>query len=128
LSDFAKTGGRTIRVMEILLLQAIAWQARGDRERALDCLDRALNIPRHGNYYRLFLDEGQPMAELLQHAASHKIHSHEVNHLLAAFGVLERKSALVQPLIEPLSLGNSKKIRSHIVGCVTPKDNAPTYS
>jgi LuxR family transcriptional regulator, maltose regulon positive regulatory protein len=116
LSDFAKTGGRTIRVMETLLLQALAWQARGDRERALDCLDRALNIPRHGNYRRLFLDEGQPMAELLQHAASHKIHSQEVNHLLAAFGALERKSALVQPLIEPLSLRELEVLHHLVTG------------
>jgi LuxR family maltose regulon positive regulatory protein len=104
LSEFAKTGGRTIRVMETLLLQALVLQAQGNRERSLDYLNQALNIPRRGHYIRLFLDEGQPMAALLETAVSKNIHSREVNYLLAAFGaVKEQKATLVQPLIEPLS-------------------------
>lgn len=103
LCEFAKAGGRTIRVMETLLLQALVFQAQGDREQSLDSLNQALNIPRQGNYIRLFLDEGQPMAELLQHTASKRIHFQEVNHLLAALTSVEKKSNLVQPLIEPLT-------------------------
>lgn len=104
LYEFAKTGGRTIRVMETLLLQALVLQAQGEWKRSLDYLNQALNIPRYGNYMRLFLDEGKPMAALLQHAVSKNIHAHEVHHLIAAFGsVPEKKSASVQPLIEPLT-------------------------
>jgi LuxR family transcriptional regulator, maltose regulon positive regulatory protein len=103
LCEFAKAGGRTIRVMETLILQALVWQAQGDGQRSLNYLDQALSIPRHGNYSRLFLDEGNPMAKLLQQAVSKTIHSHEVNRLLAAFTLVEEKSNLVQPLIEPLS-------------------------
>jgi LuxR family transcriptional regulator, maltose regulon positive regulatory protein len=104
LHKFAQTGGRTIRVMETLLLQALVFQAQGDWEQSLYYLNQTLNIPHHGNYIRLFLDEGKPMVELLQHAISKNIHSRQVNHLLAAFGSVEDKKAnLVQPLIEPLS-------------------------
>jgi LuxR family maltose regulon positive regulatory protein len=105
LYEFTKTGGRTIRMMETLLLQALVLQTQGDRERALNSLNQALSIPRHGNYIRLFLDEGKPMAELLQHAIPKNIHSREVNGLLAAFGSVKvkEKTASIQPLIEPLS-------------------------
>lgn len=103
LDEFAKTGGRTIRAMETLLLQALVLQAQGEREQSLNYLSQALDF-HHGNYIRLFLDEGKPMVELLQSAVSKNIHSREVNYLLAAFGsVEEKKVTLVQPLIEPLS-------------------------
>ncbi|MBE9226349.1 tetratricopeptide repeat protein [Phormidium sp. LEGE 05292] len=104
LYEFAKSGGRTIRVMEILLLQALVFQAQGDRERAINYLNQALNISRYGNYIRLFLDEGKPMVQLLQYAVSKNIHSPEVNRLLSAFSsVEEKKPAAIQSLIEPLS-------------------------
>ncbi|CAA9590780.1 Transcriptional activator of maltose regulon, MalT [uncultured Synechococcales cyanobacterium] len=104
LHEFAKAGGRTIRVMETLLLQGLVLQAQGNRERSLDALNQALNIPRHGNYSRLFLDEGKPMAELLQTAVSNSVHSKEVKCLLAAFSsALQKKTAAGQLLIEPLS-------------------------
>jgi LuxR family maltose regulon positive regulatory protein len=104
LQAFAQAGGRSIRVMEALLLQGLVWQAQGDRERSLHTLNQALQIPRYGNYRRLFLDEGKPMAELLQAAALQEAHSPELKHLLAAFNaVAEKQRSLAQPLIEPLS-------------------------
>ncbi|QIR36416.1 LuxR family transcriptional regulator [Tolypothrix sp. PCC 7910] len=104
LSKFAQTAGRTIRVMETLLLQALVFQAQGDKAQSMNLLTQALNIPRQGNYIRLFLDEGNPMKELLQAAVSKNIHSQEVNSLLAAFAPVEpKKSAAVPTLIEPLT-------------------------
>lgn len=103
LDEFAKTGGRTIRVMETLLLRALVLQAQGDRERSLDYLNQALSIPRHGNYIRLFLDEEKPMAKLLQIAVSKNIHSDAANRLLATFSLLKEQPTLGQSLIEPLS-------------------------
>ena len=101
LHDFA-SGARKARVMEVLMLQSLIWQARGDLERALSVLDVALNIPPKGDYIRLFVDEGKPMVELLLDAASRGIHPKFVNRLLAAFGRIIIP-ATVQPLIEPLS-------------------------
>lgn len=99
-----RAGGRTLRQMETLLLQALVWQAQDEQAQALDCLQRALEIPRQGSCIRLFLDEGQAMADLLSTAASRGIQSEEIARLLAHFKVEKtQKPVLVQPLIEPLS-------------------------
>jgi len=103
LYDFAETGGRKARVMEVLMLQALVWQVRGDRKRSLSLLQQALALPHTADYIRLFVDEGQPMAELLHYAAAEGIHPQYLNRLLAAFSQVEGKAAKVQPLIEPLS-------------------------
>ncbi len=104
LHDFAKAAGRKARVMEVLMLQALVWQVRGDLERGLSLLEQALHIPQQGGYIRLFIDEGQPMVELLRRAASRGIRPNYVSRLLAAFNPVERQvSPEVQPLIEPLS-------------------------
>ena len=104
LQEFARAGGRTIRVMETLLLQALVLQTQRDLEQSLNSLNQALNIPRQGNYVRLFLDEGKPMAALLRTAAAKNIHPDEAKRLLMIFdSVQENKTASNQPLIEPLS-------------------------
>lgn len=100
----ADADGRTMRVMEALLLQAIVFHTQGDLERSLDALDQALDIPRQGHYIRLFLDEGKPMVALLQLAVSKKIHPDEAKRLLRIFDSVQEKSTIAnQPLIEPLS-------------------------
>jgi LuxR family maltose regulon positive regulatory protein len=104
IQEFANAGGRTIRVVEALLLQALGLQAQGNSNYSLDVLSQALNIPRQGHYTRLFLDEGKPMAELLQLAASKKIHADEAKRLLKIFDAVKEYTTLAsQPLIEPLS-------------------------
>jgi LuxR family transcriptional regulator, maltose regulon positive regulatory protein len=103
LYDFTAAGGRTARVMEVLMLQALIWQARGDRKRSLHLLQRSLDLSHTGDYIRLSVDEGQPMAELLRDAAAEGMHLQSVNRLLVAFGQVEKAVAKVQPLIEPLS-------------------------
>jgi LuxR family maltose regulon positive regulatory protein len=101
LQQFADAGGRTIRVMETLILQALVMQAQGNVERSLNHLNQALRIPRQGNYIRLFLDEGKPMAEFLQTAASQNLHADKINPLLMLFG--SKRTTPIQPLREPLS-------------------------
>ena len=103
LHDFTAAAGRTARVMEVLMLQALVWHIRGDRKRSLHLLQQALDLPHTGGYIRLFVDEGEPMAELLHLAVAEEIHPQSVNRLLAAFSHVEGTDAKVQPLIEPLS-------------------------
>jgi LuxR family maltose regulon positive regulatory protein len=67
--------------METLLLQALIRQSQGDRQRSLDLLQQALQIPRQGNYIRLFLDEGKPMADLLTCAAAKPNPAREISPL-----------------------------------------------
>ena len=61
----AEAGERTGSVIEILLLQALAHQTRGDIPAALGPLSRALALAEPEGYVRLFVDEGPPMAALL---------------------------------------------------------------
>jgi LuxR family maltose regulon positive regulatory protein len=101
-------------VIEILVLQAIAYQAQGDLPAALEPLQKALTLAEPEGYVRLFVDEGLPMIQLLREAASRGITSDYTGKLLTAFEAGERKSqpkadlASAQPLIEPLSQREQK--------------------
>ncbi|CAG7628782.1 LuxR C-terminal-related transcriptional regulator [Paenibacillus allorhizosphaerae] len=54
-------------VAEIAVLQALLEQQLGNRAGALQHLDEALAIGEANGFLRLFLDEGEKLAELLQH-------------------------------------------------------------
>ncbi|MEP7016391.1 MAG: helix-turn-helix transcriptional regulator, partial [Actinomycetota bacterium] len=65
----AEEGARTGRVIEILVLQALAHQVRGDVPAALASVKRALTLSEPEGYVRVFVDEGLPMASLLRAVA-----------------------------------------------------------
>src|SRR5260370_23157765 len=65
----AEAGGRAGRVIEILVLRALAHQALGDFPAALGSLDRAVTLAEPEGYVRGFADEGPAMASLLRAAA-----------------------------------------------------------
>ncbi len=69
----AEEGERTGSVIEILVLQALAHQVQGDIPAALVPLQRALTLAEPEGYVRMFVDEGPPMAVLLEEAAKHGI-------------------------------------------------------
>jgi LuxR family maltose regulon positive regulatory protein len=79
----AEAAGQTRILMDILVLQALAHQAQGDLEQALAALQRALALAEPEGYCRLFVDEGAPMAALLQHALAQGIAPAYVEKLLA---------------------------------------------
>ena len=87
----AEEGERTGRVIEILVLQALARQRRGDIPAALACLQRALVLAEPEGYVRIFIDEGPPMASLLKAAAKQGITPNYVRRLLAAVGETETR-------------------------------------
>ena len=62
-------GGSDGRVIEILVLRALAHQALGDIPAALACLEPAMTLAEPEGYVRVFIDEGPPMASLLRAAA-----------------------------------------------------------
>jgi LuxR family maltose regulon positive regulatory protein len=99
----AEAGGRTGSVIEILVLQALAHQMHGDIPAALVPMERALTLAEGEGYVRIFVDEGRPMAVLLQAAAKRGIALHYVHHLLQASGTAADRTPVQQPLSEPLS-------------------------
>jgi LuxR family maltose regulon positive regulatory protein len=112
LLNAAQAGGRMGSVIEILGLQALAHQTQGDIPAALKPLQRALTLAEPEGYIRIFLDEGQPIAQLLREAAARSIQPGYTGKLLAGFETEGQSSAgeaplqitpASQPLIEPLS-------------------------
>jgi LuxR family maltose regulon positive regulatory protein len=99
----AEEGKRTGSVIEILVLQALAHQMQGDLSAALTPLERALTLAEPEGYIRIFVDEGPPMAVLLEEAMKHGIAPNYVRQLLTAFGKAEDRPPVKQVLIEPLS-------------------------
>ncbi len=99
----AEEGERTGSVIEILVLQALAHQTQGDIPAALMPLQQALTLAEPEGYVRIFVDEGPPMAVLLEEAAKHGIAPNYVRQLLTATGSAEDRTPVKQVLIEPLS-------------------------
>jgi LuxR family maltose regulon positive regulatory protein len=99
----AEAGRRTRSVIEILVLEALAHQMRGDVAAGLAPLERALTLAEPEGYVRIFADEGPPMAALLGGAAKREIAPSYVRELLTAFGPAHERTPIKQPLVEPLS-------------------------
>ena len=106
LSRSAEGFGRIGIIIEILMLEALAYKASGKPEKALDLLKRSLMLAEPGRYISLFVDEGVPMANLLFEAAKQKITPEYTQCLLQAFSVPAPKPELFSKpskIAEPLS-------------------------
>ncbi len=70
LSVAAKAGRRMGRVIEMLVLEAVARQARGELKPAISLLEQALALAEPEGYIRTFVDEGTVVASLLRRIAA----------------------------------------------------------
>jgi ATP/maltotriose-dependent transcriptional regulator MalT len=102
LLGLSQAGGRTFRVIEVLLLQALVFQAQGDSLQALTVLKKALILAEPGGFIRTIVDEGPPIEKLLKRmkVENGRLKGY-IQKLLSAFA--HPSSARPQPLIEPLS-------------------------
>ena len=66
----AEDGERTGRVIEVLVLTALACQAQGDTDGAFDALERALVMAEPEGHVQVFVGEGTPIRRLLRDAAA----------------------------------------------------------
>jgi LuxR family maltose regulon positive regulatory protein len=73
------------KVIEILTLQALAFQAQGDNGKATKALEKALSLAEPEGYTRIFLDKGSSMKDLLQQAVAEGTASDYVKKLLSVF-------------------------------------------
>jgi LuxR family transcriptional regulator, maltose regulon positive regulatory protein len=108
----AETGGRLGSAIQILLLQALAFQAQENLPSALEVLERALALGEPEGYVRIFVDEGEAMRSLLEKLSRDRNHplSGYTHQLLAAFtqpgaapkpAITPRKSGMIEPDIQP---------------------------
>jgi LuxR family maltose regulon positive regulatory protein len=99
----ARDGHRTGSVIEILVLQALDDQARGDMSAALAALEEALTLGQPEGYVRVFLDEGPPMTALLRAAEKQGRAREYARHVLASASPGVRTRPVQRGLVEPLS-------------------------
>ena len=96
--------------LKVMVLQAVALYAHGEKNNAMQLLGETLALAEPGGFIRIFIDEGSPMAELLSEAAVQGVMPAYVARLVGAFEAEKQASASIshrsptpQPLIEPLS-------------------------
>jgi LuxR family transcriptional regulator, maltose regulon positive regulatory protein len=145
LQQAAEAGGRMGSVIEIGLLQALAYQAQGNLALAFVALERTLRLAEPEGYVRIFVDEGLPMARLLSAATTQGIVSDYVTKLLAAFAPVEAKAPprpggardeiesqplldhRIEPLIEPLSERELEVLQLIAQGCSNAEISARLF-
>jgi LuxR family transcriptional regulator, maltose regulon positive regulatory protein len=98
----AESKARMHSAIEILVVQALAYDATGDRPRALTVLERALAPAAPEGYVRLFVDEGAPLAALLRELRAHGAMTAYIDKLLVAF--LDEGRTTTAPNVHPSSL------------------------
>jgi len=91
----AESGGRLGSAIQILLLQALAFQAQDNLPHALAVLERAMVLAEPEGYTRIFMDEGEKMRALIEKL------SHDRNHPLSSYSD-ELLAAFTQPVAAPI--------------------------
>ncbi len=90
--------------LKIMVLQSVALYACGEKDRAMKKTFDALMLAEPGGFIRLFVDEGDLVAELLKGAVKHGVMQDYAKKLLTAFRAEFHKSrARGYHLVEPLS-------------------------
>jgi len=114
----AEAGNRVGRVIEILILQALALQGKNDKEQALAALERAIMLAQPEGYVRVFLDEGEPMVKLLYQAKVHQVGGSYLSELLSYLSS-DTSQALpnTQSLVEPLTKRELELLKLIEQGC-----------
>ncbi len=82
LQEQAEARGLADRLLRVMAVQSIALYANGEKEKAVERLDEVLAQAESEGFIRLFLDEGDAMAELLSATAAQGIRSDYVSKLL----------------------------------------------
>jgi len=84
--------------------RALVLQKQGDEDTAIAMLTRALALAAPEGYLRTFIDQGEPMAQLIYQASLRGIHASFCNQLLDGFSISVVPDQLSQDdLVEPLS-------------------------
>lgn len=100
----AEPARRIGRMIEVLALQALAFQGKKDMARAVEALEKAFALAQPEGFVRVFLDEGEPMAKLLFLAKSRRKGQGYASRLLYELGeVSKREPAPAQLLVKPLT-------------------------
>jgi LuxR family maltose regulon positive regulatory protein len=127
----AKVSRNIARLVELHLLQCLAWHAMNLLPKAREALMNALETAMPGGYIRLFVDEGEPVEKMLRQLASEvrdrpKVAEY-VNRLLSVFEPVARKPKQSDELIEPLTEREMEVLRYIAEGCSNPQIASRLY-
>ncbi len=87
-ANLAAAAGLSNRLIELSLLEAQAWRAAGEEQRAWPTLERALAAAEPAGYVRIF-DQGPALAHLLAEAARRGLFKEYLGRILGAIGLPE---------------------------------------
>lgn len=111
----ARAGGRTARLIEVLILQALSFTQEDDAQR-LACLEEALALAAPEGFVRVFVDEGPRLADLLHRLVSQGTSQKSfANKILAAFhtvaptGLIEALSERELEILQLMATGMSNQ-------------------
>jgi LuxR family maltose regulon positive regulatory protein len=123
LLDMSSRAGATGYEIEILVLQAVIYQALGDLDDGVERVTRALALAKPAGYVRTFVEAGPSMMDLLKEAAVRGTAGDYVARLLAAFRAERDRNTRASPsgvgseaLVEPLSDRELQVLRLIAVG------------
>jgi LuxR family maltose regulon positive regulatory protein len=120
-----KENKRVGGVIEVLILKALALQAQGRLDEGLVALGNALSLAKPEGYVRAFVDEGEPIGRLLQHAAAQGIELDYVTKLLAALGArTQPEKPLAGPPMEEELTQREKEVLRLIAAGLSNRDSA----
>jgi LuxR family maltose regulon positive regulatory protein len=96
--------------LKVMVLQAVALHAHGEKEQAAQLLGEALALAEPGGFIRTFVDEGPPMVRLLRESSKRGIAPTYVNRLLSAFAAQD----------PPKSQDQAQGAETQVVGSQVP--------
>jgi LuxR family maltose regulon positive regulatory protein len=107
--DAVEAAGWVELAIELRLLRSLALQAQGDADQAALALHETLSLAEPGGYIRLFVDEGEPLRQLLQKIGTGG--DGYIGRLLAACAAAGRQLNALTSIREPLSRREREVLR-----------------
>ncbi|MBI1280095.1 MAG: LuxR family transcriptional regulator [Anaerolineaceae bacterium] len=99
----AKEAGLQNELLKGLVLQAVVYSVLNQEDNALEVLDESLALATRGGVIRIFVDEGLPMAQLLQIAHSRGLRQDYVTQLISNFSMPNGEPSSASQIIKPAS-------------------------
>jgi LuxR family maltose regulon positive regulatory protein len=110
----AEAHGRTGSTIDILVVLALAHRVRGDTASAVGAVGRAVALAEPHGYVRTFVEEGEPMRDLLRHVVAGGVGGGYARRLLGAFE--QPAPTTSKGLAEPLTPREVEILRLVAVG------------